>query len=100
MLQLKRERQQVRLSGGLKSKIFTMTTRRSFIKSTSLLSAGIFLSPKVFRHKRSLIGLQLYTVRDAMLKDAADTLSKVAKIGYNTVEGATYTGTQRFYNMD
>ena len=77
-----------------------MTTRRSFIKSTSLLSAGVLLAPKDFRLKTSLIGLQLYTVRDAMQKDPADTLSKVAKIGYTSVEGATYTGTQKFYDMD
>jgi sugar phosphate isomerase/epimerase len=77
-----------------------MTTRRSFIKSTSLLSAGILLAPKDFKLKSSLIGLQLYTVRDAMQKDPADTLSKVAKIGYNSVEGATYTGTQKFYGME
>jgi sugar phosphate isomerase/epimerase len=74
-----------------------MTTRRSFIKSTSLLSAGFLMAPSEFKHRKSLIGLQLYTVRDAMQKDPADTLSKVAKIGYNSVEGATYTGTQKFY---
>ena len=77
-----------------------MTTRRSFIKTTSMISAGILLAPKDFKLKSSLIGLQLYTVRDAMQKDAADTLSKVAKVGYNSVEGATYTGTQKFYGMD
>ncbi|MEO6330075.1 MAG: sugar phosphate isomerase/epimerase [Ginsengibacter sp.] len=77
-----------------------MTTRRSFIKSTSLLSAGFLMAPSEFKRKHSLIGLQLYTVRDAMQKDPADTLSKVAKIGYNSVEGATYTGTQKFYGME
>ena len=77
-----------------------MTTRRSFITSTSLLSAGFLLAPKDFTLKSSLIGVQLYTVRDAMQKDPADTLAKVAKIGYNSVEGATYTGTQKFYGMD
>ena len=77
-----------------------MITRRAFIKSTSLLSAGVLLAPSGLRLKPSLIGLQLYTVRDAMQKDPADTLSKVAKIGYNSVEGATYTGSQKFYEMD
>ena len=77
-----------------------MTNRRSFIKSTSLLSAGLLLGPPHFNRKPSLIGLQLYTVRDAMQKDPAGTLSKVAKIGYTSVEGATYTGTQKFYDME
>jgi len=77
-----------------------MTTRRFFIKSTSLLSAGFLMAPSEFKPKKSLIGLQLYTVRDPMQKDPADTLSKVSKIGYNSVEGATYTGTQKFYGTD
>ncbi|MEO6721223.1 MAG: sugar phosphate isomerase/epimerase [Ferruginibacter sp.] len=77
-----------------------MTTRRSFIKSTSLLSAGFLLAPREFGDKKSLIGLQLYTVRDAMQQNPADTLSKVAKIGYTSLEGATYTGTQKFYGME
>ncbi|MEP7145305.1 MAG: sugar phosphate isomerase/epimerase [Ferruginibacter sp.] len=77
-----------------------MTSRRDFIKSTTVLSAGFLLAPSKFPREKSLIGLQLYTVRDAMSKDPADTISKVAKIGYNSVEGATYTGTQKFYGMD
>ena len=76
-----------------------MTTRRSFIKSTSLISAGLFLSPSDFKIKKPLIGLQLYTVRDAMAKDPSGTLAKVAQIGYTSVEAATYTGTEKFYGM-
>jgi len=50
--------------------------------------------------KKTDIGVQLYTVRDARAKDPAGTLAKVAGIGYTTVEGATYTGTQKFYGQD
>ena len=57
------------------------------------------MSPSAFKTKSQLIGLQLYTVRDAMEKDPIGTLSKVAQIGYTSVEGATYTGTEKFYNM-
>ena len=77
-----------------------MTTRRSFLKSTSVVSAGMLMMPPGFLRNKSLIGLQLYTVRDFMAKDPADTLSKVSKIGFNSVEGATYTGSQKFYGMD
>ena len=77
-----------------------MTTRRSFIKTSAALSAGAFIAPSLFNYKDSVIGLQLYTVRDAMQKDAAGTLAKVASIGFNSVENATYTGTQLFYGMD
>lgn len=76
-----------------------MTTRRSFLKNSSVLSAGLMIAPSAFKPKTSLIGLQLYTVRDAMDKDPKTTLAHVAQIGYNSVEGATYTGTEKFYGM-
>ena len=78
-----------------------MTSRRVFIKSASALSAAVFVKGPVNAFKKSpLIGLQLYTVRDAMQQDPHKTLEHVAKIGYNSVEGATYTGSQTFYGMD
>src|SRR5215217_905829 len=78
-----------------------MITRRSFIKSGSALTAGFFMAPALNNFKKSsYIGLQLYTVRDAMQQDPVATLHKVAQIGYNSVEGATYTGTQTFYGMN
>ena len=77
-----------------------MTSRRDFVKATSLLSAGMFFSPSFFKFDHSAIGLQLYTVRDAMQADPAATLAKVAQIGYNSIETATYTGTEMFYGMD
>ena len=77
-----------------------MATRRSFIKSTSFVSAALMIKPSLFRFDHSYIGLQLYTVRDAMAKDPVSTLAKVAQTGYNSVEGATYTGTEKFYGMD
>jgi hypothetical protein len=76
-----------------------MTTRRSFLKTSSVLSAGLMIAPSAFKPKNQLIGLQLYTVRDAMGKDPKATLAKVAAIGYNSLEGATYTGTEKFYGM-
>jgi sugar phosphate isomerase/epimerase len=76
-----------------------MTTRRSFLKTTSVVSAGLMIAPSAFKPINSLVGLQLYTVRDAMAKDPKATLARVAKIGYNSLEGATYTGTQKFYGM-
>jgi sugar phosphate isomerase/epimerase len=77
-----------------------MTSRRSFLKTTSVLSAGLLMTPDLFARNRKYIGVQLYTVRDAMAKDPVATLANVAKVGFNSVEGATYTGTQKFYGMD
>lgn len=78
-----------------------MTSRRVFIKSASALSAAVFVKGPLHTFGRTpVIGLQLYTVRDAMAKDPLATLSRVAQIGYNSVENATYTGTEKFYGMD
>src|SRR5258705_12669266 len=41
-------------------------------------------------HKIDRIGVQLYTVRDAMKTDFAGTIAKVAAIGYKEVEFAGY----------
>ncbi|MGV8880396.1 MAG: sugar phosphate isomerase/epimerase family protein [Sphingobacteriaceae bacterium] len=77
-----------------------MISRRSFIKSGALLSAGMLVLPSACKFNKSYIGLQLYTVRDAMASDPKVTLAKVSALGYNSVEGATYTGSQSFYGMN
>jgi len=80
-----------------------MHTRRSFLKTTTLYSAGILAAPAIpsfLAAGKPAIGLQLYTVRDAMASDPNGTLAKVAQIGFNSLEGATYTGIGKFYGMD
>jgi len=77
-----------------------MTTRRSFLKTSAVLSAGLLVAPQLFAYDKKYIGLQLYTVRNAMGSDPVAALAKVAQIGYNSVEGATYTGSEQFYGMD
>ncbi|RSK46962.1 sugar phosphate isomerase/epimerase family protein [Hymenobacter rigui] len=77
-----------------------MTSRRAFVKSAALLSAGVLTAPSLLAKSPATIGLQLYTVRDAMQQDPAAALARVAKLGYNSVEGATYTGNQKFYGME
>lgn len=80
-----------------------MQTRRSFIKATSLLGAGVLVAPSLpamLKGGKTDIGLQLYTVRDAMGKDPAGTLAKVAQIGYTSVEGTYTPGAENFYGLD
>jgi sugar phosphate isomerase/epimerase len=77
-----------------------MTSRRSFIKTSAVLSAGMLMAPNLFAaYDKKYIGLQLYTVRDAMAKDPAASLAKVAKIGYTSVEG-TYSGPGKFFDVN
>jgi sugar phosphate isomerase/epimerase len=70
-----------------------MNSRRKFVQQSAVLSIGTL---SMLRCKASKltgskdIGLQLYTVRDAMTKDAKGTLVDLAKIGYTDVEGAGY----------
>ena len=81
-----------------------MHTRRDFLKTTTLYSAGILAAPALSSFAPAAtqaLGLQLYTVRDFMAKDPAGTLAHVARIGFNSLEGATYnSGDEKFYGMD
>jgi len=77
-----------------------MISRRNFVKTSAILSAGVLAAPQLFAADKKYIGLQLYTIRNAMQKDPAAALAKVAAIGYNSVEGATYSGSEKFYGLD
>jgi sugar phosphate isomerase/epimerase len=75
------------------------TTRRDFIKNTALVVAGstllsndIFASPK----KIERLGVQLYSVRDAMRIDPKGSLKKLSAMGYLHVEHAGYQD-RKFY---
>lgn len=75
------------------------TSRRSFIKTsaltvvgTSLFSQALFAAKK----KAEVIGIQLYSIREDMGKDALGTLKKLASMGYKNVEHANYVD-RKFY---
>jgi sugar phosphate isomerase/epimerase len=71
-----------------------MDNRRSFLTKAGLLSGALLAAGTQIGQAMDLImpknvnqiGLQLYTLRDALAKDARLTISKVAEIGYNHVE--------------
>jgi sugar phosphate isomerase/epimerase len=69
-------------------------TRRSFLRSTS---ATMIFGPGALRGNKLLaspfglpIGLQLFSVREQLMKDYAGTLKKVAAAGYQQVEAAGF----------
>lgn len=77
------------------------TSRRTFIKNSALIATGAALFPRnLFASSKKLehLGLQLYTVRDAMHADPAGTLKKLGDIGFNHVEHAGYAN-RLFYGM-
>ena len=74
-------------------------SRRAFLKNSafalaggSLLSKISFVNPK----DNELVGIQLYSVRDDMMKDPLGTLKQLAAMGYKNVEHANYKN-RKFY---
>ncbi len=64
-------------------------SRRSFLKTSATIAAGSMLIPAFAEPgKAKKVGLQLYSVRNEMLKDAVGTLTRLAKIGYKELESA------------
>ena len=65
-------------------------SRRSFIVQTGASAGAATLGSALWTsacaHTRFKMGLQLYTVRDAMAKDPAGTLQAIADIGYQDLE--------------
>src|SRR5215471_2115343 len=68
-----------------------MMNRREFVGT---LAAASVIVPRLSwastNRKINKVGMQLYTVRDAMKQDMDGTLAKVAEIGYKEVEFAGY----------
>jgi len=81
-----------------------MTSRRDFFRTSSLLIAGSLvgnqlLQASVLPNKgKKDIGLQLYSLRDAMKSDALGTLKQIADMGFKTLEAANYAE-GKIYNM-
>ncbi|MBO9199660.1 MULTISPECIES: sugar phosphate isomerase/epimerase family protein [Niastella] len=76
-----------------------MPTRRDFLRQSSLLTASLFVSKNEWFFESQKIGLQLYTLRNEMGKDAKGTLAKVAAQGYKTVETFGY-GNGKWFGMN
>ncbi len=77
--------------------IRAMSTRRHFLHACGLtLAGGVLASARALTvaeepHRRlQRIGIQLYTVRDAMRRDPERTLARLAEFGYRAVEFAGY----------
>lgn len=67
-----------------------MISRRKFIKTTSYVAAGSLLLPMACANRKlngdKKIGVQVYSVRDALQKDFAGSMKQIADIGYSFVE--------------
>ena len=73
--------------------------RREFVQSTALAVTAMALSSSSFTlYNKRKIGLQLYSLRDVILKDVKGTLQKVAALGYTELESYGYTS-GKLFNM-
>jgi sugar phosphate isomerase/epimerase len=78
-------------------------SRRSFLKNSTMAMMAAGLLPKVINaaalapaKKPSLLGIQLYSVREDMFKKPLETLKALADMGYVHVEHANYVN-RKFY---
>src|SRR4051812_45060401 len=74
--------------------------RRKFIKQTGLLATSAFFIPFAFdkmAKQKFKMGLQLFTMRADMAKDAVGSLKKIAAIGYEDLETYGYDPLQNKY---
>jgi len=83
-----------------------MKNRRSFLKTSAAGALGLMaLSPlgcvsAANNDKKNFgVGLQLYSIRDAIAADMPGSLKKVAELGYKYVELASYAD-GKFYGLD
>jgi sugar phosphate isomerase/epimerase len=63
-----------------------MNPRRNFIKQSALLTTGLAMNPSELFKNQTMIGIQLYTLRDDIVKDVKTVIGKVAAAGYKEVE--------------
>ena len=79
------------------------TSRRTFLKSGAMIALGAAILPRsVFASGKNIpkgmVGIQLYSVREDMMKDPKGSLAQLAKMGYVYVEHANYVD-QKFYGF-
>jgi sugar phosphate isomerase/epimerase len=70
--------------------------RREFIQTSSMAAAGMFLAPALSTPFDRKIGLQLYTLRDVIMKDPKGVLKQVAELGYQELEAFSYNNGKLF----
>ncbi|NJB72406.1 sugar phosphate isomerase/epimerase [Saonia flava] len=77
-----------------------MATRRDFLIQSAIFSAGTVLLPScaLAPGAKGGLGVQLYTFRDEMAKDAIGTLKKIAEIGIKKIETAR-SGKGHYYGL-
>ena len=66
------------------------SSRRDFLKQSTFFSAALLMNPADVFASKTPVGVQLYTLRNDIGKDAKGTISKVASLGFKEVETFGY----------
>lgn len=78
----------------MKKRTFISIVMLLAVSSLIVISFSSFMPPK-----KKNIGLQLYSIRDSIMKDVPGAIAKVGKMGYKFVEPAGYRD-GKFYGME
>lgn len=77
-----------------------MITRRNFIINTGLATTAVLALPSLaFTMNKKQIGLQLYTLREELPGKVKETLERVAKAGFTTVETYGFSIKDQFWGL-
>jgi sugar phosphate isomerase/epimerase len=74
-----------------------MSNRRDFLKTSGLLTAGLLMNPSELLKFKKAAGIQLYTLRELIVKDPSAVIKNVAMAGYKEVEMFGLAADQRFF---
>jgi sugar phosphate isomerase/epimerase len=76
-----------------------MNSRRTFIKQSGIFSAALLTGPSELLKKQHKIGIQLYSLRDIIVKDVKGVINKVSRAGYKEVELYGMTAQQTYFGL-
>jgi sugar phosphate isomerase/epimerase len=89
----------------MKHNLSYLQSRRKFLQQASFLSAAALIPSSALQKSASnkfKLGLQLYTIREAMAKDLRGTFKQIAAMGYQEVEiyGFNYGNNKYYWGLE
>jgi sugar phosphate isomerase/epimerase len=89
----------------MKHNLFDLQSRRNFLQQAGFLSTSALTFPSALQRNASnkfKLGLQLFTIREAMAKDLRATFKRIAEFGYQEVEtyGFNYGNNKYYWGLE
>lgn len=67
-----------------------MSSRRDFIRQAGIMGAALYADPSFLAKGKKKIGIQLYSLREQVVKDLAGTIGAISAAGYRELETFGY----------